>query len=661
MTSARPLRVVWSACHTGAFSATYLHDVIDRAAAAGVQGVEVSGPCVTASALYREFPAVAAAVNLDDAASRLEALRSLSEHAAARGLRFGVWHHELSGPPDWLNRMPELRAPDGLIDLDNPLLYRFITARLRDFLEACPQVGEIVLTLTETTYPVFRRPFCVTPAPERVRRVLEAAAAATEPLGRRLVVRPFSALRADELHVRAAVERLSARNVSLMYKTEPFDWHPSLPNEPLIGSVPRYENRAEADAGAEYYGQGVFPCSYVGHLEHRLTAAARNGATVAVLRVDRGARCPALGNPVNEGNLMAATRWALSPGTDFRDHWEGWFRARHGVDPAEWFPLLERTFGVIRGALYIDGQAFTHNRFPTFEQAKHVQAFGLLEEDVPLDHMARNWGIVSDRCTRSHEAVLAEKDRALAEARAILAAFDARAEALPPAARAALRALLARLPLLAEACLGFVRTALAHLQDVCRRPRRCVDAFEEEAGRLTALADRIERELGADFWAHMPERMRSIVDGLVRERRMEQPLRAEIEGRPGVEDYVLCGFASEGHRLAKMLHSGATPVCGARLVRQTGAGPDEGFAYTLCRPPGRAHKLRVLTAGADGGHAAGQVRIGEREHALPAAAPGGLRECLYDVPATAAAELPVHLWSVTPRPCCVAAFILEKA
>src|SRR5690606_38912462 len=120
---------------------------------------------------------------------------------------------------------------------------------------------------------------------ERVRRLLRAILDATEPRGKQLVIRPFSAIRSDELHVREAVESLNARHVSMMYKTEPFDWNPFLPNEPLIGSITGYEARAETDAGAEYYGQGVFPCLYTEHLAARLDAARERGATTAVIRV----------------------------------------------------------------------------------------------------------------------------------------------------------------------------------------------------------------------------------------------------------------------------------------------------------------------------------------------------------------------------------------
>jgi len=54
----------------------------------------------------------------------------------------------------------------------------------------------------------------------------------TEARGKHLVIRPFSALREDEEDVRRAIEMLKAGRVAVMYKTEPADWHPFLPDEP---------------------------------------------------------------------------------------------------------------------------------------------------------------------------------------------------------------------------------------------------------------------------------------------------------------------------------------------------------------------------------------------------------------------------------------------
>ena len=656
----RPVHVIWSACHTGQPQEDYLHTVIDQAAAAGVQGVELSGGAIDRYLDPRRCPLLAEPRDPAEQQADQGLLERVSRHAADRGLRFGIWHHEIHGPAALLDRIPELKAADGLIDLDSPLLYRLIRDRMAAFVAQYPCVDELVLTMTETRFPVFRRPFCAIPVPERVRRLLEALLAALEPQGKRLVIRPFSAIREDELHVREAVEQLRSKAVSMMYKTEPFDWHPFLPDEPLIGSLPNVEARAETDAGAEYYGQAVFPCSYTRFLDRRLAAALDRGATVAVIRVDRGAGHPSLGHPINEANILVPTRRLQAPEIPLETLWSDWFRERHAAAPPPGLlPLLEQTFEVIQKTLYIDRQAFTHNLFPSFVRAKHVQAFGLFEENVPLDHMRRNWGILADRRTLTHEALLAEKEEALRLAQEIVAAFDSRGAGLPEAARAALRDSLARLPLLAESCLAFCRTCAAHFEEMENRTPRTTAGFEAEADRLRALADRIERNHGPDFWGSMPVRMRGVADGLAAERAMEQPLRQALAEEPDRVDAVLCGFASEGHRLGKMLHSGRTFVVLNRCVRETGIGEEQGIQYRLARLPGRPHRLTLTLAG-DGLPRPGNIQIGDATHAFQDGGEAGLSTHRFDVPAAPEPDLIVRLWSTSAAPCRVAQIQIDR-
>ena len=53
----------------------------------------------------------------------------------------------------------------------------------------------------------------------------------------------------------------------------------------------------------------------------------------------------------------------------------------------------------------------------------------------------------------------------------------------------------------------------------------------------------------------MTKALRDWAPGLKAEREMEIPLRNAMEADKAVVDYVLCGFAAEGHCLAKRLHT----------------------------------------------------------------------------------------------------------
>jgi hypothetical protein len=654
------MKIIWSACHTDGFHEEHLRRVIDRAAEERVAGVEISGRGIDDYVEYRSFPALQREVNPRRLEERRQALRRVCEQARKSGLTLGIWHHEIWGPDNLLDLLPDLRANDGLINLESPVLYQYLAAKCREFFELFPEVGELVLTLTETKYVVAHRPFSPTPPDERIRRVLEAIASITGPLGKQLVIRPFSALRADELNVRNAIERLGAQRVSVMYKTEPFDWNPFLPDEPLIGSIPDHEARAETDAGAEYYGQAAVAVSYTGHIEKRLTSARQKGAAVAVLRVDRGHTQPALGHPLNEVNVIAPTRWLREPTRPLSQYWEEWFQQRHGFRSPALRPLLERTFEVIQKSLYIDGQSLTHNAFPDLSHAKHIQVFALFEQRVPLSHLQEHWSMLPERSTLSHAEILAEKAEAERLAGEIIDSFERLTPGMNPSSRRALLDSLQRLRLLAEACTCLCRLLAAHTEEVGRCETRTTEPFEAERHRLLALADKVENAAGPDFFRRMPHRMRDVAKGLAAERELELPLRRSIEAEPGMVDYVLCGFASEGHRLAKRLHTGATFRFADRYVRATGIGPDEGFTYHLRPMPAQMHRLVVTLAG-DGQSAPGRIRIGAAEHSLETAEIHGLKDFAFPVPPWNEKELPVRVWSTSAQPCRVATIRLLRA
>jgi len=657
--SSAPVRVIWSCSHTGPLVEAHALEVIRHAAREGVSGVELAMMAIDNYLDFPSYPALADATSTPEVRrAHQQMFQNICDEADRHNLRLGVWHHEVWGPDNLLDLVPGIKAADGLLDLDSPALYQLIRDKLTEFFTRYPRVDEIVLTMTETTFPIAHRPFCEIPVPERIRRVIQAMADVTDAMGKHLVIRPFSAIRADELHVRQAVNELKADNVSMMYKTEPFDWHPYIENEPLIGSVTRYEARAEVDSGAEYYGQGAFPAAYTQHLKHRLTAALEKGATTAVVRVDRGAQFPALGHPINEVNVVAITRWLMDPSRSLEDHWDQWFASKHGQPLPATRPLLEKTFDVIRDALYIDQHALSHHRMPTLAHLKHIQVFGLLEEEVPLDHMSANWGVIASRTTPTHEEILEQKQRAVDLAQELNVQLAAMRSDLPADAYARLQEYLTRLPLLARACQHLTKLLIMHVREVWPLPETIEGSFDEEAGHLLKVADEIETRFGAEFFARMPACMRDVVNGLREERRLEIPLREKIEQLPRLRDYVLCGFASEAHRLSKWLHSGKTFPFQDRYVRATGDGEHKGFTYHLSNPQTFPCRL-IVTLANDGTKRPFRLTAAGKVFDVKDNAFKGLREMTFNLPPTTGDLLPVRFTSLSPEPVWVSTISLH--
>ncbi|MEI8310736.1 MAG: hypothetical protein WCH98_08270 [Verrucomicrobiota bacterium] len=649
MNKPTPLRIIWTLCAAGGKGPdehAYILRAMERAAAEGVSGIELCYRSVDRLVAYRAFPRLAAAVDRAELERNQAAMREISEKAHALGLRFGLWHHEVHGPEDLLELMPELRAEDGLINLEAPLLYEFIREKCAEFLDLFPAVDELVLTLTETKFVVAHRPFSPVPPAERIRRVIQAVADATEPREKTLVIRPFSAVRADELYVREAVGQLRASRVAMMYKTEPFDWNPFLPDEDLIGSIPDREVRAETDAGAEYYGQADFPCCYARFLDRRLAAARSRGATVAAIRVDRGWDYQGLWHPLNEANIIAPTRLLQGRAPTMDAAWLSWLKERHGGGSAELVDLFEETFDVIRHSLYLDGQSLSHRAFPTMDIAKTILTFALFEQDIPLDHLPEHWSMLTDRRTPTHAEILNEKEKSLALAHSIRERFDSLGKQLSESSRVEIARSLDRLPLLAEACLRFCRVVIAHVEEMHTGKTQLTDSFDQESEQFANLADHIEAEFGPVFFRKMAPAMRSVLEGLKAERLIERPLREALQARTDVVDFVLCGFATEMHRVAKRVHTGKTGYFSDRMFRASGLGVDEYFGYLLKARPGAAHRLVLQVAGPSG---EGFLEVNGARFPLAGAADEALSVQEFALPASDAVPLPLRVWSTSAQ------------
>jgi|GEM_PF-3426414 len=641
----RPVPVIWTVITANPNDTDYVIRCAELAAAAGATGIEISRRTVDDYVTHRAFPALAKHVDQKKLATHQASLRQIGETCRRLGLRLGIWHHEVMGPEGLLDLMPELRAADGFIDLEGPLLYEFMREKCAEFLDLFPCVDELVLTLTETEYPVAHRPFSAMPVPERLRRLIQSIADATEPRERTLVIRPFSAIRADELDVAEALSQVKATRLAVMYKTEPYDWNPFLPDEDRIGTLPQFEARAESDAGAEYYGQADFPCCYARFVARRFDAALARGASVCVIRVDRHTDHCGLGTPLNEVNIIAPTRYLLGRDESIDAAWASWMTERHGHCPAGMVDLCESTFDVIKGSLYLNEASLSHRAFPTYEQARHILTFALFEENISLDHLPEHWSMIPGSRTLSHAGILQEKVAALELAQKIRADFERIGATLEPAARAEIAEALDRLPLLAASCLGFCRLTIAHCEGMLDG---APDTFDAEAQSFLNIAAEIERRLGAVFFRKMPASMRSIVQELKRERTVEIPLRASLRCRGELLDYVLCGFSTEMHSVAKRLHTGDIGYFADRMFRATGIGPAEGCGYTLRSQLGAPLQLTILLAGEGSGP--GFLEVRGKQFPLP---PGsGDKLSQHDITLDPGEEnsLTVRVWGTTALP-----------
>jgi hypothetical protein len=294
--------------------------------------------------------------------------------------------------------------------------------------------------------------------------------------------------------------------------------------------------------------------------------------------------------------------------------------------------------------------------------AKHILVFQLFDENIPLDQLTEHWSILTDRNTVCHAQILVEKEEALALARQLMLRFEGMKLTLRPGSREVILEQLGRLDLIAEAFLIFCRVTIAHLNGFSPKHDAVQDkekksngdcklkiSFDEECARLLALADTVEQRFGSEFFRKMPSTMRSVVTGLKLEREMERSLRHGLNAETKILDYVLCGFASEGHRLAKRLHSGATPRWKDRFCRQTGLGPEQGISYFLRVTPGNTAKFAFFFITGEC-TSQGMLVANGKDFPFTVPAGDGLVELTFTIPASDVTEVQLRIWSRSPIP-----------
>lgn len=244
---------------------------------------------------------------------------------------------------------------------------------------------------------------------------------------------------------------------------------------------------ADVDAGASVLGKGAFPCCYTREIQRQILAAGSAGADNLALRIDSGCAFPSLDHPINEANVIVATRWAMRPDLPLEEHWRQWSLERHGVEDLRLMAVLERTFEVVTGALFVSGRPIAMGFFPKFEAMKQAVGSG---------------------------AALDEKRAALELAGQLTADVKQAAGGMDAFSRREMVEHFKRLELLAE-CYEAACRALTSADGVAT---------------VLALADQIESLFGPRFFGNMPAGMREFAAEASKEpeKAVVEPPRAEV-------------------------------------------------------------------------------------------------------------------------------------
>jgi hypothetical protein len=521
-------------------------------------------------------------------------LRRVLGKAKAQRREVVVWTHELRAPREILAAYPELRTRRGDLNLAHPLMTEFLAHKYDLLFNTVPEIDGVVLTVTEVAFPVAHRFDNAWAPDECLHWLFRTVYEACKRRGRKLIVRPFSAIVADYEAARRALDRLPA-DIEVMDKSDPFDWDPFLPLNPELKTYPLDRLTVEFDLGGEYFGRGAFPLTFGPYVKERLDLARRLGAQRIVGRLDR--RGVSSLDREARINIEFFLAYAADPSLDVAA-----FSARRAgelyssSDPAELAALFEQSFEVVKRMFYVDGQLLFHSTFGTLPHGQRNVIFETLRPGQPLDHCAGEWPILADRTTPLVGAARREKEEAVALAEHIrrrLAAIAPQEPALQE--RAESLVLVARLY---RAACAAVQEYILNVANPGPAP-----AFTAACDALDLEVAALARARGPEWLANVPKAATEFASELRRVFALEQRVYQELPGLPPaerarVEDIVAAGYPAEGHRLSKFTHGSGTEHGESRCIRKVGIH----VKYTLASTPG-PKRLRVECAGS------GRVRV----------------------------------------------------
>ena len=530
-----------------------------------------------------------------------EAVRSILGAVKNHGRQIALWTHEVWAPVAILDVYPELRTPKGDINLQHPLLEEFILCKYEQLFRLMPEIDVLVLTMTEVPFPVAQR-FDNTWAPEDcihwlIKTVREACLRARK----RLVVRPFSAIAADNQATQSALRRLPD-DIGIMVKSDPFDWNPFLPINPEIDAYPPERLEVEFDLGSEYFGRGAFPAIYPDYLRTRLDHVRSRGINTVIGRLDR-AGTHALDN-TGRLNVAFFTAHAAHASPDASRILEQEAATRYRTnDPAALCDAMKRAFECIKKIFYVDGHLLFHVMFGNLELAQRCMLFEILSPEQPLAHCRNEWPIQHDRKSPSQAAVLHEKEKAVAMAEEILR--DVRR--LAPE-ETALAESAENLLFFANLYHALVATIHSYLDEVVLEKQ--APRFRNNLARLDE-AIRVLRDRRGETWQdRIVVCAGQLAEELQHAFRLEQRVRSALPGlapedHGNLVDWIPCGYPAEGHSLCKFTHGSLAHSDGQQFWRVVRLP----LSYTLAAVPG-SMRLRMQVSGS------GRLRILEHDHLL---------------------------------------------
>ncbi|MDT0496425.1 fibronectin type III domain-containing protein [Algiphilus sp. W345] len=384
----------------------------------------------------------------------VERVRLLASAIHAEGTQVLVWAQELGE-----ERLSFCFDPEGA-DMQARM------QRYRDLLTRIPEIDGVVISFgsapseLSTVLPSCQAAQYARIA-ERYKAMIEAVSRVVmDEFGKQVFVRSFYHKGLEIPFLRAALAQ-TQRPITVMTKSEPNDFEPYYPLDPLIADVGAHPQFLELDCAGEYWGRSTIPFVAAEYFAQRYRetrekfAAGAEGRFIgSACRVDRYEH-PAFGT-LNEANIDAQALLVQDPDTDWREILAGFVSTRFGLAQgsaaaAELVGILQRSYWIGRKMYYAKGDW-------AYKKGSTLPESGLDALTLLLDKNIAQWNADYQPVTQQLLApnrqtlleLLQEKSEAVALADRNLQALAGLRENLDAAAYAQLETLLLKQRLATE-------------------------------------------------------------------------------------------------------------------------------------------------------------------------------------------------------------------
>lgn len=410
--------ITWSLMHPTTIDSTYMRRVVHEAERYDVDSFELCGAFANPAGglngllLFEPYPHAAAVC---DKAKVLETRRTLQEIVDLAGNRpVYLWHREIMMPKGMLEDCPAMLDKDGEFDLLGKDFLNFLRFKIENAFKVIPDLGGIVLTLTEADYSVIHNSDPDRYPPDKVvETIVRLFAEVHKQYNKRFILRSFGSIASDyEDILRGARKAAEDYEFDIETKITPYDFDPFLPPNPFLKKQPGTRLNAECDGLGEFLGAGYLPAANVKNIVRYVKEGTAAGVSRYAIRLDR------IGNSIfdcHEINIFAYHKLIRDPELTEQEIYDEWAKTHWQGCEKEMTALARSGFEAVLKTNFLCGNVVFH-KFPILPDWKWVAAggsIGVYRNDVSLHQLRGEWGILSEKQAPGRGAIRQEKQEAL--------------------------------------------------------------------------------------------------------------------------------------------------------------------------------------------------------------------------------------------------------